>query len=362
MNNRIYKFDVARASAILCVILCHSVENIYDLSSKCGDAGRISKLFMISSFTVGRLGVPIFLFLSGALLLKKQIEEDSDVFTFYKRNWLPLFIANEIWVVIYNIYFCFTGQFQHLTFNNITRELLCLETVPSPQMWYLPMILGMYLGIPFVAKIVKTFSLKSLVALMCAIFAINSFLPTLQMILNIAGVKFQCLSLVSVEFLGGMYGLYIVVGYFVANKNAIKLKSIWVCMITLVCFFLTVLMQFISRSDLSQSEILYNVWYDNFFLSITALGVFVLFNRINDSRLNEKFSGACTYISKISLSLFFVHYIFINLFKNTVIRLNIANSLKVIILFISAFLTSTVVSFLLSKIKAVSKYALIIKK
>lgn len=42
-------------------------------------------------------------------------------------------------------------------------------------------------------------------------------------------------------------------------------------------------------------------------------------------------------------------------------NLSVMSPLKVIILFILVFLTSAVVSLLLSKIKAVSKYALVIK-
>ena len=38
--------------------------------------------FRIIFFTVGRLGVPIFLFLTGALTLKKQIDTDEDVLKF----------------------------------------------------------------------------------------------------------------------------------------------------------------------------------------------------------------------------------------------------------------------------------------
>lgn len=362
MSKRIYKFDFARAAAILCVILCHCVENVYDFTAnEWGDTNKISGLFMILAFTVGRLGVPIFLFLSGALLLKKQIDNDSDIITFYKRNWLPLFIANEIWIVIYNIYFCLTGRFQYLTFDNILRELLCMKQVPSPQMWYFPMILGMYLGIPFVAKIVKTFSLKSLAFLIFAIFAVDFFLPTLQILLNMAGIKFECLSLLSVNFLGGSYGLYIVAGYFAANKNLIKLNNMWVCIITLISFFITVSIQFVSRGGLLHSDVLYNVWYNNAFLAIVALGIFVLFDRIDDSKFNERFSNICTFISRFSLSIFFIHYILLNFFKKPIMNLSVMSPLKVIILFILVFLTSTVVSFLLSKIKAVSKYALVIK-
>ena len=108
IEKRNIKLDVARTFAILCVILCHSVETLYNFTPQGWKVlSNQSRIFMFATFTIGRLGVPIFLFLSGALLLKKNIESDVDVINFYKKSWLPLFIVNECWVIIYNIFFFF---------------------------------------------------------------------------------------------------------------------------------------------------------------------------------------------------------------------------------------------------------------
>ena len=77
-NNRIQSFDIARTFAIMCVVLCHSVETAYS-NINYTQLSNISQIFRIVFFTVGRLGVPIFLFLTGALTLKKQIENDEEM-------------------------------------------------------------------------------------------------------------------------------------------------------------------------------------------------------------------------------------------------------------------------------------------
>ena len=84
-SNRIVKLDIARTFAILCVVLCHCSEMIYTQQSvKVAELGISSRIFMFGTFTIGRLGVPIFLYLSGILLLKKTIDSDEDIFKFYK--------------------------------------------------------------------------------------------------------------------------------------------------------------------------------------------------------------------------------------------------------------------------------------
>lgn len=109
-KKRIVQYDISRTFAILCVILCHSVETIYNFNKEgCNLLSSQSRIFMFFSFTIGRLGVPIFLFLSGALLLKKQINTDEDALKFYKKNLIPLIIVNSIWVIVYNIFFLLTN-------------------------------------------------------------------------------------------------------------------------------------------------------------------------------------------------------------------------------------------------------------
>ncbi len=122
-NNRIIKLDIARTFAIICVVLCHCSQMVYTQQSVLiKDLGFMSRVFFMATFTIGRLGVPIFLYLSGVLLLEKSIEKDEDIFRFYKNNLLPLLIVNEVWIVIYNVYniFVLKGTFLDEFYKGIT--------------------------------------------------------------------------------------------------------------------------------------------------------------------------------------------------------------------------------------------------
>lgn len=66
--------DVVRATAILCVVLCHSVEAFYH-PVLLGQLQVSFPLWNIENllFTIGRIGVPLFLATTGALMLPRII-------------------------------------------------------------------------------------------------------------------------------------------------------------------------------------------------------------------------------------------------------------------------------------------------
>lgn len=79
-NKRLINLDVARTFAIMCVVLCHSVQCIYKFNMQTWNTFSLSsKSFMIISFTISRIGVPIFLCLTGALTLRKKFEEPAEI-------------------------------------------------------------------------------------------------------------------------------------------------------------------------------------------------------------------------------------------------------------------------------------------
>lgn len=103
-NNRIQWLDNARAFAILAVILCHATENIYTLDVvHLNHISYLSRLFAIISFTIGRLGVSIFLFLTGYLLLDRNFGL-IECRKFWRKKWLGLVITTEIWIVFYDAF------------------------------------------------------------------------------------------------------------------------------------------------------------------------------------------------------------------------------------------------------------------
>ena len=80
--------DVVRATAILCVVLCHSVEAFYH-PVLLGQLQVSFPLWNIENllFTIGRIGVPLFLATTGALMLPRDY---PDVSAFYKKSLLSL--------------------------------------------------------------------------------------------------------------------------------------------------------------------------------------------------------------------------------------------------------------------------------
>ena len=72
-RQRFVGIDVLRTFAILCVVLNHCTENIYALTLEgLGGLSHISRVFGLSGFTLGRVGVPCFLAISGYLLMDRD--------------------------------------------------------------------------------------------------------------------------------------------------------------------------------------------------------------------------------------------------------------------------------------------------
>ena len=133
--------DIIRATAILCVVLCHSVEAFYR-PVLLGQLRLSFPFWNIENllFTVGRIGVPLFLATTGALMLPRDY---PDVSAFYKKSLFPLFLTTEIWLFFNYIFYCLI---EHKTFeiSRLILEMLFLKASSLSHMWYMPVITGIF--------------------------------------------------------------------------------------------------------------------------------------------------------------------------------------------------------------------------
>ena len=357
LKKRIVSLDVTRALAIFFVVLCHAVEPIYTYGIPPNNS---SKIISILAFTVGRIGVPLFLFLTGALILKKQINDDKGVLHFYKKSLLPLIIVNIVWVLIYSIFFTLSGRSDEVTIDAIIKEIFLVKTVPLPNMWYMPIIIGMYIGLPFVAKIVKTFSKKGLALATIVVFIFCFIVPFVNVILSMCSIEEKWLLSMPLDlsFLGGAYGLYILIGYMLVNEK-IKIKLIWLLIIMLSSFGVTWLIQFISKSE--GAHYMYNVWYNFPFLLICSACLFIIINRINYKKLSKTVINIITFISKASLGIFFLHIIVQWILSPHILALNIVSPVKLLLLLFSNFVICAIICYAISKIKFLARWVLLMK-
>ncbi|MGN0479541.1 MAG: acyltransferase, partial [Hominenteromicrobium sp.] len=211
-NARIDWLDLVRSLAIIMVITVHAAENIYSF-----DAGTmnsitgISKLFAFCAFTFGRLGVPLFLFLTGYLLLDRRYDCAADVLAFWKKKLLPLLITFECWTLLYEL---FCVWYYELDFQPelCLKRMLFLEPSYLSHMWYMPMILGLYLTLPLLSCVLRRFPLKVLLIPMAVCFLYCFILSDVNVVLSVRELP-KLTGQLSLEFTGGVYGLYAVCGY-----------------------------------------------------------------------------------------------------------------------------------------------------
>lgn len=355
-QKRIVSLDIARTVAIIFVVLCHSVELIYNMNMQNWLSISLkAKIFRTAMFTCGRLGVPIFLLLSGYFLLSKNYEDDKAVFKFYKKNLLAILITTEIWIVIYNIFLKVYDGYD-IKIMSVIREMFFIEYVPLMNMWYMPMIIGMYIAIPFLSKVIHSFSLKTIKIPMTIAFLIVFVNPTLNVIFQITKIN-PIGNVLDVSFLGGIYGMYMILGYLSHENKFEKINNKVLILMSVISFICACLIQGYSYHKLN----IYNIWYDSPFLLIGCTCLFELIKRLKTEKMPCWTKNIFTYISKISFAIFFIHIIVETILKDYIKLIPISNHLRVLMLFGCSFLICVLVVWILSKIKIIRKRVLFFK-
>lgn len=304
LKNRIVILDYIRFVAISCVILCHVSERMYPALVS---SSNVTKVLYSVLFALGRLGVPFFLFLTGALVLNKSFKNASDVAVFYRRKLLPLIFASWVWTAIYLLLSMLSGV--HYTLFKIIKVMLFLDECPLTHFWYLPMIIGLYIALPFVSFVVKGLPSKIFKLPLLLLVIVEFIIPFIQItsyVFTHSQISFDWLF--DISFLGGCYGFYVLIGYFVFRKKWFcRCSSIFMLCITVSSFCITVFYSWISL----ECNLSYSLWYSNLSLMLCAVSIFVLcckHKNIHRNKLIESFS-------KKSFAIYLVHMLFIDFFS-----------------------------------------------
>ncbi len=277
LQKRVGWLDTIRALAILLVVCNHSIEKAYTLNveSMLGYAWY-SRMMALTFFTLGRLGVPLFFFLSGYLLLDRRYDS-RQTRRFYQRNLLGLLVTTEVWAVLYNLFNSWYYE-TPLSLKTLGQNLLFFKQVNMGHMWYMPVILGIYLFIPFVANALSGTQTKTLY--IPAVIAFVYLYVRVELNAVLAAFGHEAVgSVLDVSFSGGRYGFYLLVGYLVKKGVLDRIPGPALGTTLVLGFAVTVGVQFLSY----ENGVKYNVWYDNATLLLAALALFVLLSRVQIS-------------------------------------------------------------------------------
>lgn len=287
-------------------------------------------------------GVPVFVMISGAILLNPE-KEYSSILSFYKKRVNRLLIPILFWTLFYLIWSIAKNSFlgREYTLDTLLNDLLIGR--PFYHMWYLYMVIGLYLFTPFLKKIVKYSSYKELLFLTFMLFVIS--LTAFG-----SGSIFPHHSNVFIL----MFPIYL--SYFFAGYLIIESRKQFDTKILLLLFISFGLITLAGRHFNINGSGLY--FYNNFSVFIIGMSVTLMFLIKN---LHYKYDFPSHIIAKVasfSLGAYLVHPAVIDIIK----RLHyfgispVENPLLTIPLFIIIITTiSLSIAFVFSKVKYLNK-------
>jgi len=246
-----------------------------------------------------RFCVPIFLMITGALLLTKR----DTIQSFLKKRLTRVVIPFVFWTLIYLIYDIFRQQ---LTFdsiciyiaNNIKTFLLFGI---RGHFWYVYMIIGLYLIIPILQRFMTNKNKKEITYYLL-IWIITLFINLFVKSSGEYGYSYN--KGVDLTYFSNYLG-YIILGYYLSNYNIIQTKK--ASLLILLGFSITVIGSYLLTKQNDQFTGTFVRYLTPNILIISA-GVFILFkNNFNCSFKSKILSNIIKLIDRYSYGIYLSH-------------------------------------------------------
>ena len=322
LEKRCYWMDVARAVAILSVTLNHAVNRTYsNYHNQMEEFLRIStsSTLLKTGITVfSHLGVPLFLMLSGALLLRKRFSGPAEVGRFYRHNLGRLVITMELWLAImywFRVAMDGSGFLweQHSLAGHLlamVRTMLLVNPLTMDSMWYMPMIVCVYTLIPLLAAAREKLGLRAFLLPCAIVFGSSMLIPSYNSFascLTLGGGGGAVSWRLHSSYLFSLYLLYLLGGCWVAQGGLRRLSGPALRLGALGSFLLCCACQYYFYS--SPEDVL--VSYE--FAGLLPCAVLLLECFRRDSHLLLRLRKPVTYLAEISFGVYFVHILIMEL-------------------------------------------------
>ncbi len=288
--------DLIRTIAIILVVTYHVVNQNWIVGQL--NATQYLVIWSNTSFyySIAPLGVPLFLMLTGALLLQ-PLKLDEPIRVFFKKRLARIGIAFIFWSVIFLLWSYFVDH-AALTTYSITQSLLVGG--PYYQFWYIYLLVGLYLITPILRSVAKYPDKKLMPYLIILWFVAASVPPLLHLITGLAMDN-------TLLLLGGYIGYFVLGAYLIEVKVKTKVLS----MILVACIILTFVGLYLMNFPFHN---LGNYYFFDGYMSmnviLASVTAFLLLSKVrSDWPGNNKpwFTRLVQAISANTLPIFFLH-------------------------------------------------------
>ncbi len=349
--NRIFSYDIIRIAAVLAVVMIHvssDAVKYYPLSSPNFIAANIFD-------GLSRIGVPLFVMLSGALMLN---EDKSLPVKKIIKNAVNFFVLLCIWSVIYAaVYFVFIPICQGEDFS--LKNFIYRSIFGHVHLWYLFMLVGLYLITPILRLFVKRENAKYILYFIVLATVFKFSLPLVNLAFeNLLGAYFTNKNLV-LQYVDqfyldvlGEYVTYYFIGWYIANVKIKKSFRMGLYFAGVAGAVVTVAGNQILSTETNR---LHGVFYSNGGINVMiySVAVFILFFYLFKERDGGKLSPIITKLSSLTFGTYLVHMIILT-FVSEFINIKFAPVEMFVIWMVTAVI-SFALSYIISKIPIVKK-------
>ena len=350
-TDRITYIDALRTLACIAVVLLHvSASNTYYVEF----GSHNWNVFMVFE-SLTNWSVPVFVMISGAMMLSKEysykdILRKAGKLAFIFFAWSFLYLISDI---------CIQGA------SAFTKDFIWLQVFLQGHyhMWYLIMLFGLYLIVPFMKPIAK--DKKLLKAFLILAFIFGFFWPSVQDLMMIGKFK----KILSVPFIGAIYRAlvnitedlhlqmvlgfvgYFASGYAIHQIPEMNKKKAVICSLLMFVFGTVIVFCGLKASNSSAMAYTYLKYYQ-FGVFLQAAGIFMLFKHVGTSG----FVYLTAKLSPMSLGIYLMHPMILEILnKLDVSTLSFASELSAPVLTIIVFAVCALITKLLCMFKISSK-------
>lgn len=218
----------------------------------------------------------------------------------------------------------------------------------------MPLILGIYILTPLIANGIRSIDIH-LLKLLLVFFSVyifgSSFINTMFSISGQPAIS----PTLSLEFSGGTYGMYFLLGYAVKKDCLKKFRTIFLSITAVFSFISAVAFQMIAYHYRFQ----YNIWYNDLFLLFFSVSIFELGSRIQIKC--PHLVRIIQFVSYYSFPVYLIHGMVNTILIPLFGQFDLVMSLKAALAFFAVYLCSLGCGLFIQCIPKLGNYILYIK-
>lgn len=334
------RYDMLRITAAFFVVMIHvAAQKWYVISYDSSDWAAMN---LYDSFV--SCAVPLFFMLSGAFMLKKEI----DIKKLYSKI-ISLLAIYFIWSTLYAIDTIGLSELRNVDF----KSFITLTLQSKFHLWFIPTLIGLYILHPILVAIVRYEKGKYTPYILMVFLCFGVIIPTILAFFNTNYIISTVLGKITVELTS--YSGYMILGYYLANIKEIKIKPT-LCLLIYICIAL--ISAKIVHLDALNKKAVSIILYGNFSISIflESILIFLLFQNIpKENFTTTKLSSLIQKLSSLTMGVYLFHPFVLDHLDLT-ININVLSFSPILSIPIIGFITITIsffVSLIMTRIPVV---------